>query len=261
MAAVIWQRKKNLLIALITGVVMAAVPLGIILTVEMVDHGRCREELTELEDSQQSRKPITAYGLNCNKSKGDLILESDLIEYSLYSEERLNGLTSKDKLIGKELKIDVEKGTIVDLSMVHEQEKTADDVRLHIYSDIELHSGILEGSVVDIRITFPNGEDYIIAEHKKIIKRIEDSILINVNEEEILKLSSAKVDKSVYEGARTYAIMYAEEYQEAGISDYPVNADVIELGNWDPNLINKVFDEETTSKRNVLESNMNKFMS
>ena len=108
MAAVIWQRKKNLLIALITGVVMAAVPLGIILTVEMVDHGRCREELTELEDSQQSRKPITAYGLNCNKSKGDLILESDLIEYSLYSEERLNGLTSKDKLIGKELKIDVE---------------------------------------------------------------------------------------------------------------------------------------------------------
>ena len=114
---------------------------------------------------------------------------------------------------------------------------------------------------MDIRITFPDGEDYVIAGHKKIVKRIENSILINVNEEEILKMASAEVDKNVYQGTKIYAVLYVKDYQETAKSDYPVNASVIELGSWDPNLIDEVFNSETANKRVVLETNMNRFVS
>ena len=52
-----------------------------------------------------------------------------------------------------------------------------------------------------------------------------------------------------------------KDYQETAKSDYPVNASVIELGSWDPNLIEEVFNSETANKRVVLETNMNRFVS
>lgn len=258
---VIWQRKKNLIIALLTGVIISSIIFGSILVVEVFNYNVCKEELSEIKNEQKGYTNVKAYSLNSDKRKGDLISEKDLVELHLYGENNLTGLASKNDLVNKELKIDVSKGTIMNLSMVHKQDKVADDVRLHIYSDIELHSDILEGSVVDIRITFPDGEDYVIANHKKIVKRIEDNILINVNEEEILKLASAKVDRNTYQGTTIYAVLYVKDYQEAAKSDYPVNASVIELGSWDPNLLEEVFNSETANKRVVLETNMNRFVS
>lgn len=258
---VIWQRKKNIIIALLTGIIIATVVLGSILVVQMINYNMCKKELSEVKVEQKRFNKIRVYTLNEDKKKGDFISEKDLIELNLYSEENIGKAASKEDLKDKELKVDVSKGIILDLSMVYESEKMADDVRLHIYSDIELHSEILEGSIVDIRIMFPDGEDYIVAEHKKIVKRIEDSIFVNVDEEEILKLASAKVDKDMYQGTKIYAILYVKDYQEAAKSDYPVNTSVIELGNWDPNLIERVFNSETAGKRAVLEANISTFVS
>ena len=259
--AVIWQRKKNLIVSMVLGAVIAAIPLGLIIGIETISYRDCKKQVEQLSKEQKGQYKIKAYAVNCSKQKGDLISEKDLIEYEICSSNSLNGLISKSELVGKELKVDVEEGTILDKNLVYESNKIPNDMRVHMFSDIDLHSEIFEGSIVDIRIVFPNGEDYLIAEHKKVIKRIEDSILINVNEEEILKLASAKVDRNIYEGAKIYAIMYVKDYQEAAKSNYPVNRSVIELGSWDPNLINKIFDEETAGKRNVLETNMNEFVS
>ena len=168
---VIWLRKKNLIIAVLSGVFFSAVILGSILFEEVIYFNTCREELVKIKNEQKGYANIKAYSLNADKKKGDLITEADLVELNLYGENNLIGLASRSDLVNKELKIDVSKGTIMDLSMVHKQDKIADDIRLHIYSYVELHSDILEGSNVDIRITFPDGEDYVIAGHKKIVKR------------------------------------------------------------------------------------------
>lgn len=74
-------------------------------------------------------------------------------------------------------------------------------------------------------------------------------------------MASAEVDKNVYQGTKIYAVLYVKDYQETAKSDYPVNANVIELGSWDPNLIDEVFNSETANKRVVLETNMNRFVS
>ena len=256
---VIWQRKKNMILTLLIGFMLGAVPLGIVLTVGGMKYMQCRDSIAKIKEDNMSKSKKRVMVLSKDLSKGDTITENDLIEKEIYCENEVDCLSSFSQVEGRSIKINADKGTILDADMLCETEKIPDDLRLQLYSNINLHSGILEGSIVDIRITFPNGEDYIIAEHKQVKSRIEDSILIEVDEAEILKLASANVDTSTYEGAKIYAILYIEDYQEPAHSDYPVNRNIIELGNWDPNLVNKIFTEDMVNNRNVLESNLNEF--
>lgn len=149
--------------------------------------------------------------------------------------------------------------SIINSNMVY-KEDISDDIRLHEYSFLDMHDEISEGSYIDIRITFPNGEDYIVAEHKKVINRKDSSIYVYVTEEEILLMSSAKVDLDTFEGANVYAILYAKDYQNPASKDYPANEYVCELADWDPNIIKKVFTDEGRLKRKELENNMTEFL-
>ena len=210
-------------------------------------------EQSGIESYKFSKK--TFFAIKQDMKKGEKISEEDLVEVKLMTDESVEEIL-KENIIGRELKIDVSKGVLVNSDMLIEDEKVADDLRLHMFSNIELHSQIVEGSMIDIRISFPNGEDYILASRKRIEGRLEEKILIYVNEEEILKISSADIDKSMYSGAKIYAILYVKDYQESATSNYPANLSVIELGNWDPNLVNKVFTEDMVNKRMVLEEHL-----
>lgn len=204
-------------------------------------------------DVYSERKFFT---INKDLKKGDIISETDLVEVNLYTEESVQAI-KKENVIGKELKINVSRGVLVNMDMLVNEDKIPDDFRLHMLSDVELNSEIADGSLIDIRISFPSGEDYVLVSGKKVKARIDNKILIYVGEEEILKLSSAGIDKNMYAGTRIYAILYVKDYQKAAISNYPANISVIELGNWDPNLIDRVFTEDVVSRRVVLEEHLN----
>lgn len=195
------------------------------------------------------------FTINKELKKGDIISETDLVEVNLYTEESVKTI-KKENIIGRELKIDISKGALVNVDMFVDDEKIPNDLRLHMFSNIELHSEILDGSLIDVRISYPNGEDYVLVSGKRVKARIEDNILFYVDEEEILKLSSADIDKKMYQGTRIYAILYVKDYQQTAISNYPANFSVIELGNWNPNLINKVFTEDVVNRRVVLEEHL-----
>ena len=76
---VIWQRKKNLIIALLSGVIISAVILGSILIVEVINYNTCREELVKIKNEQKGYANIKAYSLNADKKKGDLITEAEAL--------------------------------------------------------------------------------------------------------------------------------------------------------------------------------------
>lgn len=196
------------------------------------------------------------YALAKDMKKGERISESNLVEVKIKTNNKDINKISKNEILDRELKINVSKGIMINRDMLSDTNRINDDVRIHMFSDIELHSEILEGSLVDIRISFPNGEDYVIAGQKRVEKRQDDKILIYVDEGDILKISGARVDKNLYQGTRIYAILYVKDYQESAISNYPVNLNVIELGNWNPNLINKIFTEDMVKRRMVLEENL-----
>lgn len=70
-----------------------------------------------------------------------------------------------------------------------------------------------DGSVVDVRIRYPNGENYCVL-GKKVLQREEgtgESCKFILTETEQLLMSAAQYDAEVYTGTVLYAVSYVEE--------------------------------------------------
>jgi hypothetical protein len=172
-------------------------------------------------------------------------------------------LAAAEQVIGRVAKVSLGQGTVLTLSLVQEEALPTDDVRRIELAYVDLPVNIGEGDYVDIRIVFSNGEDYIVAGHKKVLSLIrEDSygrqglLEVYLNEEEILKMASAKADYDRYEDTRIYLAHYMEDGQRNAQDTYPVNSDVYELSQWDPNVFDDLLTEENVLRRQVLEAHI-----
>lgn len=93
---------------------------------------------------------------------------------------------------------------------------------------------------VDVRIMFPNGEDYLVLSKKQINKIVLNSSLIYcyLNEEEIERLASATVDAFTMTGAKIYTTRYVESnLQDEAKPDYLVSAATMDRMVSDPNIV------------------------
>lgn len=131
------------------------------------------------------------------------------------------------------------------LEEAYEAEIT-DDMRLHKYTFIKLTERMKKGDYVDIRISFPNGADFVLLSKKQIqdisipLENAEENALwLYVTEEEILRLSSAVVDAFLDDGCSVYAVQYIKDEQKAAIMNYKVNDVVAQLIADDPNIVKK----------------------
>lgn len=79
---------------------------------------------------------------------------------------------------------------------------------------------------LDIRIRFPNGEDYIVIAEKTITYITDKGFYMYLDEKEVHMLSSARTDVEVYEGAFLYLSSY-DKKQENGLTEYPINLFVL----------------------------------
>lgn len=106
---------------------------------------------------------------------------------------------------------------------------------------------------LDIRIRFPNGEDYIVLTGKNITYITENGFYMYLDEKEVHMLSSARTDVEVYGGAMLYLSSYNREQEdEAG---YPINLFV--LSSYEEYFQNR---EEIYNRRIQLEENLLTFM-
>ena len=131
------------------------------------------------------------------------------------------------------------------LEEAYEAEIT-DDMRLHKYTFIKLTERMKKGDYVDIRVSFPNGADFVLLSKKQIqdisipLENAEENALwLYVTEEEILRLSSAVVDAFLDDGCSVYAVQYIKDEQKAAIMNYKVNDVVAQLIADDPNIVKK----------------------
>ena len=230
----------------------ACVMFGVYVTISRKGIGGNSKNMLDGEKEQH-----ILYTLKADMKKGDKVSDEDL-EHHVISVDREDNIKFPDKqdILGKEIKIDVSKGALIDKDIILTDEKADDSLRLQMYSGIELNPEVLEGSIVDIRIHFADGEDYVVASYKRVEKRGEDSIFVFVDEEEILRLSSAETDRNMYAGTKLYAITYVHDYQQPARPDYPVNGYVSELYDWTPNILKSVFTEDMLERRQLLEENL-----
>ncbi len=136
------------------------------------------------------------------------------------------------------MKIDVPAGTIVTKNMVNDVEnERTDTTRIQEYNMIVLPSQLVNGDYIDIRLSLPNGQDYIVLSKKLVVGTNVQSLWLELTEEEILTLNNAIVESYTISGSKLYAIQYVEAgLQNASIPNYTVSGDVLTLINTDPNI-------------------------
>lgn len=232
------DKKKVMVISIICFLIGSVVVLGGI---------ACLKKMPSKD--QGEGKPLVTYGVVALESlaKGEVLKSEQLMSIPLTdTEHRLNTVHLEDAIGGK-LRYAVQSNTILSPEMIDTGVIVADDLRKHVYHFIEITDALSSGDYVDIRIQFPNGADYIVLSKKRVlacslydeVAQTDNSLWIEVSEEEILFLSSAVVDAYFNEQAKIYAIQYVSQDQEKAIVTYPENDVVHALIQEDPNVVDK----------------------
>ena len=148
-------------------------------------------------------------------------------------------------------KVDMKKNTLITTDLLSKSDNMVqDDVRKQEYNMIVLPMDLSTGDYIDVRVMFPNGQDFIVVSKKEVeIPNIagvdsEDTIWINLSEDEILHMSCAIIDAAQVKGAKIYATRYTEAgMQAAATPTFPVNSATSALLQSDPNVLEKAMTE------------------
>ena len=158
-------------------------------------------------------------------------------------------------------KVDMNKNTLITTDLISKSDNMVqDDVRKQEYNMIVLPMDLTTGDYIDVRVMFPNGQDFIVVSKKEVeVPYVgdvpsADTIWVNLSEDEILHMSSAIVDASKILGAKLYATKYTEPgMQEAAIPTYIVSAENSQLLQRDPNIVESAM-EEIIARYNQVDS-------
>ena len=159
-------------------------------------------------------------------------------------------------------KVDMSKNTILTRELVAKADNiSSDDVRKQEYNMIVLPTQIETGDYIDIRLSLPSGQDYIVVSKKEVtIPDVagvpsEDTIWVNLSEAEIIMLNNAIVEAYRIDGAKLYANIYTDPgMQTAAITTYTPSREVAELINDNPNIIDRA-KSELSSRYNANQRN------
>jgi len=257
------QRKKNLILAGLTGALLFGLPLLGTTGYFALENLAVRKQVEEYQRKEEMADTCVIYFLNKGKERGERLEKQDVTAVEVTG--RFSGLQPvlSEDLFGKQLKISAEAGTALSDSILCKKELPQEDERRLELNYVRIPELLNQGEWIDIRVHFENGEDYIVAGKKQVLSlQREDGygagnlIEIQASEEEILKLASVKADYDGYDNTLVYAVIYAEEGQTEATDTYPVNPAVYELSTWDPNVVKRVLTTENQEKRKALDENL-----
>lgn len=148
-------------------------------------------------------------------------------------------------------KVDLYKNSIITLDMIAKSdEKTTNDLRKVEYNMIVLPSQIQTGDYVDIRLSLPTGQDYIVVSKKEVeIPQVsgvdvENTIWLKLTEAEIVTMNNAIVESYNILGSTLKAVTYTEAgVQDKATPTYVPSAAVTQLIIRDPNIVQTAMQE------------------
>ena len=156
-------------------------------------------------------------------------------------------------------KVDMKANTVITKDLISKSDNTvADDVRREEYNVFVLPMDLATGDYIDVRLMLPSGQNYIVVAKKEVtIPNIagadsEDTVWLNLREDEILSISSAIVDAARINGAKLYVTKYTEAgMQKAATPTYVVSSETAALMNKDPNILDKAMKELKSRYENI----------
>lgn len=166
-------------------------------------------------------------------------------------------LTSED--LGKPARLDIMFDVPVLTSMVLDSEDLSKDLREVEISVAELMTSQADNDVVDLRISFADGSDYLLISKKQVSNLVLGTSVwtTTLTEDEIITLTCATIDAYLNQGTRIYSTRYVESnVQEDGIANYPVSAVAMDLITTDPNITKKATETMNLQARLSLEERL-----
>ena len=244
------QRKSrnSMLIGLVIGLVIAA-GVGALLFMKI-------KKLNETIDKENASKQMV-YVLSKDVAAGEEI-KKDMLTMASVTKTGIPanamGASNLDEVFasvatdGKENEektvvaaVDLKANTVITPKLIKRTDITS-DVRRAEYNMVVLPVDLVAGEYVDIRLMLPSGQDFIVVSKKSVAfpEGLNDTIWLDLSEEEILIMSSAIVEAYKITGAKLYAIKYVDSgSQEAATATYVPSGEVTTLMNSDNNIVNK----------------------
>lgn len=168
-------------------------------------------------------------------------------------------ITKED--LGKISNVDIQPNQPIYANMVGEELEFS--LREHEFSLLKLSTNLKENDFVDVRIMYPNGENYIVLS-KKCIRNLnlsQNDCILWLNEEEITLISSGIVDTYIHKGAILYTTKYIEDNQEATDSTYIPSTDCMIAIQNDSNIVEIATNSLNASARSALDLRLSSYES
>lgn len=226
------QRKarNSILLGIVIGLLIGAVVIAFLFF-----------QLNQLQQEKKSNQAATvqAYVFKTDIKSGGKIDMSNLEKVSVLKTVIPSDYIGMESITENTIaKIDISKGTVLSKSIVNEQsEKTTADLRQQQYNMVVLPQYLNIDDYIDIRLTLPNGQDFIVVSKKRIKNISEDTIWIDMYEQETLAMSNAIVEAYIMKGSKLYATTYVDPgNQQNAIPTYIPSSNVINLINADKNV-------------------------
>lgn len=215
------------------------------------------EHRIEIMSEVLQQYTVTVYVASAEIKAGDIITGTTVtVTETLSGQDKKNFMSETD--IGHKALVDIPAGTHILKNMIAE-EAMGDSIREVEFSLNLAGENIKEGDYTDIRLRYPNGEDYIVVS-KSCISRIDmvkGYLYLKLSPDEIHLMSSALVDCFLKSGTYLYTTKYiAASYQEPSFVTYTPNEDVLSLIQQDPNVLEAARDYLSEGKRAGLEERL-----
>ncbi len=207
----------------------------------------------QIETAQANTKQ--AYVLKNDIKSGTKITSADLEKVSALKDVIPTDYIKEEDITENTIaKLDLTKGLVLSKSMVQESDaKVTADLREQQYNMVILPQHLEQDNYIDIRLTLPNGQDYIVVSKKRIKQITEDTIWIDMYEQESLVMSNAIVEAYMMPGSKLYATTYVEPgIQANAIPTFVPRAEVINLMNSDPNIVAEARQELAARYSNLM---------
>lgn len=246
------KRKKKIkisvLLSLIFAVAVVLTTAGLMGTYTKLQD--TQQELTDVRYELDSNKAVVYCAIRDIKAGEKLYAQSDVDgvriqveDVNIEQRESISSLAEDffltDEMRGMQALIDISQDTPVLASMVSSIEIST-DLREYEVATAALMTDQLDDDYVDVRILFPDGSDYLVVSKKPVHDLNLEKCVFNtyLNEDEILRFSSAIIDAFTISGTYMYTTRYVESsIQEEAVPNYPVRSSTLAVMESDPNIL------------------------
>ena len=200
--------------------------------------------------------PVEVYTVTKAVKAGDAVSIEDIETMKMYSSLLTDQyVTDQNVLLDRYYKIAVNPGTPIMSNMLMDEE-LIDSMRDRDIVLDRLTVGLEVGDYIDIRMTMPYGDDYVVIPHKRIYGINEGTIKLYLTELEWNTYQGALIDYFLNKeyGCTIYGDKYVEPgLQQSAINYYAVPTNIAALLQKNPNIVDKEEAASLNEWRNSIE--------